>query len=169
MTSVYKATSRHEARMPFSLTNTVNIIAAIANRNDTLSRIGEAPSSGPKRRGSVVQVSTHVVAAIFGQNIAFRYFETMSNPAVQDFFDKLDTRLLSVGIAVSRGKYFWTISKFPLNPDGTVSDEYTYSLEDLCKQSPNGVILQLTPITQPRPSEHSIVSGTQYVTITLRK
>lgn len=164
MTSVYKFTSHHEARMPFSVTNAVNIVAAIANRNDTPARVG----AGPYQKGTVVHIDQLVATAIFGRDLVFNYKESLQNPAVDDYMRKVHEKLFQIGITISPGFCFWTITKFLVDEDGFIDQSFLYSLGDMQKQGPNGMHAVTTPITEPAPSETSTAEGTVYVTWSLR-
>jgi len=154
--------------MPFSVTDVANILAAIANRNDTTAKIVGTPA-GSESTVNVVHLEIFTVAALLGRDVAFNYHEALKNPATQMYFSKLNDKLYSVGMHLSRGMHFWVLSKIPRNDECDMDVSAMYCLGDMFRQSPHGLMLGLTPVEQGAPSEHSVKTHTNYVTATLRK
>lgn len=161
MSSVFKHTVEFAASMPFSVTNAVNIITAIANRNDTPARFVHP------ELGMVVHLDLFAVAALFGTGVAFKHHEAMLSPAVQMYFRKLDEKLANYSITLTRGEKFWVLSRILRDGTGATEPGAVYSLQDLCEQRPNGVALAVTPLQNGKPAEHSIDTGKMFVTVTL--
>ena len=168
MSSVFKHTVEFQTRIPFSASDAANILIAIANRNDTPARV-EATIPTWDLDIKVVHLDSFVIAAIFGTDIAFKYHETMTNPAMQFLFRKVDEKLYSVGLALLRGWRVWALSKLPKSKDGGFDDQAIYTLDDMFRQAPHGVVLAVTPSEHGKPSEHSIESNRNFITATLRK
>jgi hypothetical protein len=168
MSSVFEHTVKYQARIPFSAADVANILIAIANRNDTPSRI-EGIFSSQELHVKVVHLDQFVIAALFGTDVAFKYHETITNPAMQFLFRKVDEKLYAVGLALLRGERVWALSRLPKDGNGGFDVNAMYCLGDMFQQSPHGIVLEVTPSIQGKPSEHSVQTSTTYVTATLRK
>jgi hypothetical protein len=159
--SVFKHSVEFQVRMPFNVTNVANILTAIANRNNTVARISDGVL------GAVVHLDNFVVAALFGTDVAFKYHETMTSPAMQLYFRKVDEKLHDIGMALSRGEHFWVLSKLPRQHDGSFHQGSLYCLGDMFIQRPHGLVLAVTPKTVDKPSEHSVTTETTHITAML--
>jgi hypothetical protein len=147
MPHLFKATAKHEAVVPLTVTKASSVISAICFRNDTTTFIGQrswnsmnAPIKPmPKEYvGYVIPVDHDVMAEIIGSELAIEFHASQNNPALVEFYSVLSDKLSNVGITLAFSKEYWFIIKMPTESGKLVNRHYSYTMDDLASQGPDG-------------------------------
>jgi hypothetical protein len=131
------ATSKHTALVKHTVTKASDILIAICNRNDTYNIIGNR-QVGNNREGYCVPVQARPMARIIGGELAFSFQESMGNPALKEYYDRICERLYEASIALAWSKEFWYINKLPLKTNEEMMRCYSYGMLQLINQQPSG-------------------------------
>lgn len=132
----YKSTTQHSAQVPMTVTKAADTLAAICHREDTTQVVGDR-KPGKYRYGYHITIDQDAMGFIIGRELAESFYDTLRLPAYREYFEKINARLVEVGITVAYSSEYWYLHKLPrFEPEE--EPLYIYSYDSLINQAPAG-------------------------------
>jgi len=149
---VFTTSTKVTADIIMSVKQAVDILTAIANRNDTAQRfqlsrsipINNEDAWGAKKPmdgGQVIPIEHSVMAEILGPQLGLGFSTAMTNPAYEEYFNLINERLMQMKwTLVHSAATFWFLIRVPEEGLMQFNPLYSYSRLDLLRQRPNGFL-----------------------------
>jgi hypothetical protein len=128
----HSATSSH--KFPRSPTLAADAIIGIMNRNNTNKIIGERLLNG--KSTWALPITHDVMSMIMGRDIGHNFMESIQNPAIADYFNRVVNRLADVGFTIYYGRHGWMALKAASSKDQGIIPEHQYQPNDFLAQAP---------------------------------